>query len=147
MKMARQIVVAATMVSLLPASGFAATCPDAPPLDMRGTRGAILNPNGAPVVSGQIKLYGARQVSPNTYRKSSEKASATAMTDNQGAFDLSSVEAGVYFMTLTQKGSAARTVLVRLPPRNSVMMPKQKEVWLKLSPDECVGMMVYVPNQ
>ena len=126
---------------------FAATCPDAPPLDLRGTRGAILNPNGAPVVSGQIKLYAARQVSPNAYRKSSEKAVATAMTDNQGAFDLSSLEAGVYFMTLTQKGSTARTVLVRLPPKNSVMMPKQKEVWLKLSQDECVGMMVYVPNQ
>jgi hypothetical protein len=69
------------------------------------------------------------------------------MTDNQGAFDLSSVEAGVYFMTLSQKGSAARTVLIRLPQKASVMMPKQKEVWLKLSPDECVGMMVYVPNQ
>jgi len=126
---------------------FAASCPDAPPLDLRGTRGAILNPNGAPVVSGQIKLYAARQVSPNTFRKSSEKAAATATTDNQGAFDLSSVEAGVYFMTLTQKGSAARTVLIRLPQKASVMMPKQKEVWLKLSPDECVGMMVYVPNQ
>jgi hypothetical protein len=134
---------------LLGMCGFAiaATCPDAPPMDLRGTRGAILNPNGAPLVSAQIKLYGARQVSPNTYRKSSEKAAATAMTDNQGAFDLSSVEAGVYFMTLTQKGSAPRTVLVRLPQKASVMMPKQKEVWLKLSPDECVGMMVYVPNQ
>jgi len=126
---------------------FAATCPDAPPMDLRGTRGAILNPSGAPVVSGHLKLYAARQVSPNTYRKSSDKAVATATTDNQGAFDLSSVEAGVYFMTLTQKGSAARTVLVRLPQKASVMMPKQKEVWLKLSPDECVGMMVYVPNQ
>src|SRR4051794_20783458 len=128
-------------------TAFAATCPDAPPMDLRGTRGAILNPNGAPVVSGQIKLYAARQVSPNTYRKSSEKAEATAMTDNQGAFDLSSVDAGVYFMTLTQKETAPRTVLVRLPQNASVMMPKQKEVWLKLSPDECVGMMVYVPNQ
>ena len=116
-------------------------------MDLRGTRGAILNPNGAPVVSGQLKLYSARQVSPNTYRKSSEKAVATAMTDNQGAFDLSSVESGVYFMTLTQKGTAPRTVLVKLPPKASVMLPKQKEVWLKLSPDECVGMMVYVPNQ
>jgi hypothetical protein len=126
---------------------FAAQCPDAPPLDLRGTRGAILNPNGAPVVSGQIKLYPARQVSPNTYRKSAEKAAAAATTDNQGAFDISSVDAGVYFMTLSQKGSVARTVLIRVPPKNSVMMPKQKEVWLKLSPDECVGMMVYVPNQ
>ena len=116
-------------------------------MDLRGTRGAILNPNGAPVASGHIKLYAARQVSPNTYRKSSEKAMATATTDNQGAFDLSSVEAGVYFMTLTQKGSAPRTVLIRLLQKTSVMMPKQKEVWLKLSPDECVGMMVYVPNQ
>jgi len=134
---------------LLGMSGIAvaATCPDAPPMDLRGTRGAILNPSGAPVVSGHLKLYAARQVSPNTYRKSSEKAAATAMTDNQGAFDLSSVDAGVYFMTLTQKGSAARTVLIRLPQKASVMMPKQKEVWLKLSPDECVGMMVYVPNQ
>ena len=139
----------ATITVLLGMSGavLAVTCPDAPPLDLRGTRGAILNPNGAPVVSGQIKLYAARQVSPNTFRKSSEKAAATATTDNQGAFDLSSVEAGVYFMTLTQKGSAARTVLIRLPQKASVMMPKQKEVWLKLSPDECVGMMVYVPNQ
>ena len=136
----------AALASLLTASAIAATCPDSPPLDLRGTRGAILNPNGAPVVSGQIKLYAARQVSPNTYRKSSEKAAAAATTDNQGAFDLSSVDAGVYFMTLTQKGSA-RTVLIRVPPKNSVMMPKQKEVWLKLSPDECVGMMVYVPNQ
>jgi hypothetical protein len=126
---------------------LAATCSDAPPMDLRGTRGAILNPNGAPVVSGQIKLYSTRQVSPNTYRKSSEKAVATAMTDNQGAFDFSSVDAGVYFMTLTQKGIASRTVLIRLPQKASVMMPKQKEVWLKLSPDECVGMMVYVPNQ
>ena len=125
----------------------ATTCPDAPPLDLRGTRGAILNPNGAPVVSGQIKLYAARQVSPNTFRKNSDKAAATATTDNQGAFDLSSVDAGVYFMTLAQKGSAPRTVLIRLPQKASVMMPKQKEVWLKLSPDECVGMMVYVPNQ
>src|SRR4051812_32661634 len=128
-------------------AAFAATCADAPPLDLRGTRGAILNPNGAPVVSARMKLYGARQVSPNTYRKSSEKAAATAMTDNQGAFDLSSVEAGVYFMTLAQKGSAARTVLIRLPQKASVMLPKQKEIWLKLSADECVGMMVYVPNQ
>src|SRR6266404_357998 len=128
-------------------AAVAATCPDAPPLELRGTRGAILNPNGAPVVSGHIKLYPARQVSPNTFRKSSEKAAATATTDNQGAFDLSSVDAGVYFLTLTQKGSAARTVLVKLPQKTSVMMPKQKEVWLKLSPDECVGMMVYVPNQ
>ena len=138
---------AISIVTGMCGAAFPATCPDAPPLDLRGTRGAILNPNSAPVVSGQIKLYAARQVSPNTYRKSSEKAAAAATTDNQGAFDLSSVEAGVYFMTLTQKGSAARTVLVRLPPKNSVMMPKQKEVWLKLSPDECVGMMVYVPNQ
>ena len=69
------------------------------------------------------------------------------MTDNQGAFDLTSVDAGVYFLTLTQKGSTPRTVLIRLPQKASVMMPKQKEVWLKLSPDECVGMMVYVPNQ
>ena len=116
-------------------------------MDLRGTRGAIVNPNGAPVVSGQLKLYSARQVSPNTYRKSSEKATATAMTDNQGAFDLSSVDAGVYFMTLTQKGSSPRTMLIRLSQKASVMMPKQKEIWLKLSPDECVGMMVYVPNQ
>src|SRR3954470_22667671 len=139
----------ATITILLGMSGiaFAATCPDTPPLDLRGTRGAILNPNGSQVVSGQIKLYPARQVSPNVYRGSSDKAAATAMTDNQGAFDLSSVEAGVYFMTLTQKGSAPRTVLVRLPQKASAMMPKQKEVWLKLSPDECVGMMVYVPNQ
>ena len=138
-----------TITILLGASGtvFAATCPDAPPLDLRGTRGAILNPNGSQVVSGRIKLYPARQVSPNVYRKSSEKAAATATTDNQGAFDLSSVEAGVYFMTLSQKGIASRTVLIRLPQKASVMMPKQKEVWLKLSPDECVGMMVYVPNQ
>ena len=128
-------------------TAFAATCPDAPPMDLRGTRGAILNPTGAPVVSGQLKLYSARQVSPNTYRKSSEKPAATAMTDNQGAFDLTSVDAGVYFLTLTQKGSTPRTVLIRLPQKASVMMPKQKEVWLKLSPDECVGMMVYVPNQ
>src|SRR3954463_13637680 len=128
-------------------TAVAATCPDSPPMDLRGTRGAILNPNGAPVVSARMKLYGARQVSPNTYRKSSEKAAATAMTDNQGAFDLSSVEAGVYFMTLAQKGSAPRTVLIRLPQKTSVMMPKQKEIWLKLSADECVGMMVYVPNQ
>jgi len=128
-------------------AAFAATCPDAPPMDLRGTRGAILNPNGAPVVSGQIKLYPARQVSPNVYRKSSEKAAVTAMTDNQGAFDLSSVEAGVYFLTLAQKGSAARTVLIRVPQKGSPIMPRQKEIWLKLSPDECVGMMVYVPNQ
>ena len=139
----------ATITILLGMSGsvFAATCPDAPPLDLRGTRGAILNPNGSQVVSGRIKLYPARQVSPNVYRKSSEKAVATAMTDNQGAFDLSSVEAGVYVMTLTQKGSAPRTVLIRLPQKSSVMLPKQKEIWLKLSADECVGMMVYVPNQ
>ena len=139
----------ATITILLGMSGsvFAATCPDAPPLDLRGTRGAILNPNGSQVVSGRIKLYPARQVSPNVYRKSSEKAAATAMTDNQGAFDLSSVDAGVYFMTLTQKGSAPRTVLIRLPQTGSAMVPRQKEVWLKLSPDECVGMMVYVPNQ
>jgi hypothetical protein len=133
---------------LLGVSGAAfAACPDASPMDLRGTRGAILNPNGAPVVSGQIKLYAARQISPSVYRKSSEKALVTAMTDNQGAFDLSSVEAGVYFLTLTQKGSAARTVLVRLPQKGSAMVPRQKEIWLKLSPDECVGMMVYVPNQ
>src|SRR3954464_10583130 len=84
---------------------IAATCPATPPMDLRGTRGAILNPNGAPVVSARIKLYVARQVSPNTYRKASEKAVVTAMTDNQGAFDLSSVEGGVYFMTLTQKNA------------------------------------------
>src|SRR4051812_19689947 len=139
----------ATITVLLGMSGavFATACPDSPPLDLRGTRGAILNPNGSQVVSGRIKLYAARQVSPNVYRKSSEKAAATAMTDNQGAFDLSSVEAGVYFMTLSQKGSAARTVLIRLPQKASVMLPKQKEIWLKLSADECVGMMVYVPNQ
>src|SRR5205823_2845644 len=90
---------------LLAMSGIAVavTCPDAPPMDLRGTRGAILNPNGAAVVSGQIKLYPARQVSPNVYRRSSDKAAVTATTDNQGAFDLSSVEAGVYFMTLRQK--------------------------------------------
>jgi len=35
----------------------------------------------------------------------------------------------------------------RIPAKNSVMLPKQKEIWLKLSQDECVGMMVYVPNQ
>ena len=116
-------------------------------MDLRGTRGAILNPNGAPVVSARIKLYVARQVSPNTYRKSSEKAVVTAMTDNQGAFDLSSVEGGVYFMTLTQKNAPERSVLIRIPAKNSVMLPKQKEIWLKLSQDECVGMMVYVPNQ
>ena len=126
---------------------FAAGCPDSPPMDLRGTRGAILNPNGAPVVSGKIKLYGAHQVSPNTYRKSSEKAVVTAMTDNQGAFDLTSVQAGVYFLTLTQKNVPERTALVRIPAKNSAMLPKQKEIWLKLSPDECVGMMVYVPNQ
>ena len=140
-------VLAIAMLLGLAGIAFAAACPDAPPLDLRGTRGAILNPNGSQVVSGRIKLYPARQISPNTYRKSSEKAAATAMTDNQGAFDLSSVEAGVYFMTLMQKGSAPRTVLIRLPQKASVMMPKQREVWLKLSPDECVGMMVYVPNQ
>jgi hypothetical protein len=138
---------AITILLGLSGAAFAATCPDAPPMDLRGTRGAILNPNGSPVVSGRLKLYPARQVSPNVYRKASEKAAATAMTDNQGAFDLSSVEAGVYFMTLLQKGSAARTVLIRLPQKVSVTMPKQKEIWLKLSPDECVGMMVYVPNQ
>jgi hypothetical protein len=126
---------------------FAATCPATPPMDLRGTRGAILNPNGAPVVSGQIKLYPARQVSPNVYRKSSEKAMVTATTDNQGAFDLSSVAAGVYFITLTQKNAPERTALVRIPAKNSPMLPRQKEIWLKLSPDECVGMMVYVPNQ
>src|SRR5438270_4504648 len=86
-------------------AAVAATCPDAPPMDLRGTRGAILNPNGAAVVSGQIKLYPARQVSPNVYRRSSDKAAVTATTDNQGAFDLSSVEAGVYFMTLRQKNA------------------------------------------
>jgi len=98
-------------------------------------------------VSGQIKLYPARQVSPNVYRKSSEKAVVTATTDNQGAFDLSSVAAGVYFITLTQKNAPERTALVRIPAKNSPMLPRQKEIWLKLSPDECVGMMVYVPNQ
>jgi hypothetical protein len=140
---------AATLTVLLGMCGavFAATCPDAPPMDLRGTRGAILNPNGAPVVSGQIKLYAARQVSPNVYRKSSEKALVTATTDNQGAFDLSTLEAGVYFLTLSQKNVPARTVLVRIPSKNSPMLPKQKEIWLKLSQDECVGMMVYVPNQ
>ena len=142
-----RLLAAITMLISVVAPAVAATCPDAPPMDLRGTRGAILNPNGAPVVSGQLKLYSARQVSPNAYRKSAEKAVAAAMTDNQGAFDLSSVEAGVYFMTLTQKGSTPRTVLIRLPQKASVMMPKQKEVWLKLSPDECIGMMVYVPNQ
>jgi len=126
---------------------IAATCPEAPPMDLRGTRGAILNPNGAPVVSAKIKLYGARQVSPNMYRKSSEKPLVTAMTDNQGAFDLTRVQAGVYFLTLAQKNAPERTALVRIPPKNSPMMPKQKEIWLKLSQDECVGMMVYVPNQ
>ncbi|MFL6301076.1 MAG: carboxypeptidase-like regulatory domain-containing protein [Terriglobales bacterium] len=126
---------------------FAATCPDAPPMDLRGTRGAILNPNGAPVVSAKIKLYSAHQVSPNTYRKSTEKAIVTAMTDNQGAFDLSTVQAGVYFLTLTQKNAPERSALVRIPAKNSAMLPKQKEIWLKLSQDECVGMMVYVPNQ
>src|SRR5881628_1273821 len=128
MRACRQSVVVATVVSVLLSGAFAATCPDAPPLDLRGTRGAILNPNGSQVVSGRLKLYPARQISPNVYRKASEKAAATAMTDNQGAFDLSSVEAGVYFMTLSQKGSAARTVLIRLPQKASVMMPKQKEV-------------------
>jgi hypothetical protein len=139
----------ATLTVLLGMSGavFAATCPATPPMDLRGTRGAILNPNGAPVVSGQIKLYPARQVSPNVYRKSSEKAMVTATTDNQGAFDLSSVAAGVYFITLTQKNAPERTALVRIPAKNSPMLPRQKEIWLKLSPDECVGMMVYVPNQ
>ena len=142
-----RVLVAITMLAAITAPAFSAACPDAPPMDLRGTRGAILNPNGAPVVSGHIKLYAARQVSPNTYRRSSEKPAVTATTDNQGAFDLSSVEAGAYFLTLTQKGSTPRTVLIRLPQKASVMMPKQKEVWLKLSPDECVGMMVYVPNQ
>jgi len=139
----------ATLTVLLGMSGavFAATCPATPPMDLRGTRGAILNPNGAPVVSGQIKLYPARQVSPNVYRKSSEKAMVTATTDNQGAFDLSSVAAGVYFITITQKNAPERTALVRIPAKNSPMLPRQKEIWLKLSPDECVGMMVYVPNQ
>jgi hypothetical protein len=139
----------ATLTVLLGMSGavFAATCPATPPMDLRGTRGAILNPNGAPVVSGQMKLYPARQVSPNVYRKSSEKAMVTATTDNQGAFDLSSVAAGVYFITLTQKNAPERTALVRIPAKNSPMLPRQKEIWLKLSPDECVGMMVYVPNQ
>jgi hypothetical protein len=142
-----RLLAAITMLILVAVPAFAATCPDSPPIDLRGTRGAILNPNGTPVVSARIKLYVARQVSPNVYRKSSEKAAATAMTDNQGAFDLSTLEAGVYFLTLSQKNVPARTVLVRIPSKNSPMLPKQKEIWLKLSPDECVGMMVYVPNQ
>jgi hypothetical protein len=142
-----RLLVTSAMLVAFAGGAFAATCPDAPPMDLRGTRGVILNPSGAPVVSARIKLYVARQVSPNTYRKSSEKAVVTAMTDNQGAFDLSSVEGGVYFMTLTQKNAQERSVLIRIPAKNSTMLPKQKEVWLKLSPDECVGMMVYVPNQ
>jgi hypothetical protein len=142
---AQSVAIAATVTIFF--TSALATCPDAPPMDLRGTRGAILNPNGAPVVSGQIKLYAARQVSPNVYRKSSEKALVTATTDNQGAFDLSTLEAGVYFLTLTQKNVPARTVLVRIPAKNSPMLPKQKEIWLKLSQDECFGMMVYVPNQ
>jgi len=142
-----RLLVAITVLMSVAAPAVAASCPDAPPMDLRGTRGAILNPNGVPVNSGHITLHVARQVSPNTYRKSSDKPAATATTDNQGAFDLSSVDAGVYFMTLAQKGSTPRTVLIRMPQKASVMMPKQKEVWLKLSPDECVGMMVYVPNQ
>jgi hypothetical protein len=142
-----RLLAAITMLILVAVPAFAATCPDSPPIDLRGTRGAILNPNGTPVVSARIKLYVARQVSPNVYRKSSEKALVTATTDNQGAFDLSTLEAGVYFLTLSQKNVPARTVLVRIPSKNSPMLPKQKEIWLKLSPDECVGMMVYVPNQ
>jgi hypothetical protein len=142
-----RLLVASTMLVMVLSVAIAATCPDAPPMDLRGTRGAILNPNGAPVVSAKIKLYSAHQVSPNTYRKSSEKAVVTAMTDNQGAFDLTSVQAGVYFLTLTQKNAPERSALVRIPAKNSAMLPKQKEIWLKLSPDECVGMMVYVPNQ
>jgi hypothetical protein len=142
-----QKLLATAMLLGITAMAFAATCPDSPPMDLRGTRGAILNPNGGPVVSGQIKLYGARQVSPNVFRKSSEKALVTATTDNQGAFDLTSVQAGIYFLTLSQKNAPERTALIRIPGRNSAMLPRQKEIWLKLSQDECVGMMVYVPNQ
>jgi len=56
------------------------------------------------------------------------------------------VEGGVYFMTLTQKECPRTQRLIRIPAKNSVMLPKQKEIWLKLSQDECVGMMVYVPK-
>ena len=128
-------------------NAFAADCPDAPPIALPGTRGAMVNANGAPVVSAQLKFYYTKEVSPNVFRKSGNSAAATASTDNQGAFDFGSIPAGVYQVVIKQKGFTPRTVMLRLPAKSSVMLPNRKEIWMKLAQNECDGFVVYVPNQ
>src|SRR5262249_35331136 len=135
------------LMVVLAGMAFAANCPESPPIALPGTRGALVNPNNTPVMSAQIKFYYTKEVSPNTFRKTGNNPAAIASTDNQGAFDFSSIPGGVYQVVIRQRAFPPRTVWVRLPEKSAVRLPNKKEVWIKLAQNECDGFVVYVPNQ
>ncbi len=106
------------IVLLIPLSAVVfASCVPAPPGEIEAARGVLVNFSNQPLASAQVRFFAATQ-RPNTqtWRKTA-KALISVSTDSQGAFDLSTITPGTYFLEVKAPG-LERTLLATITPRS-----------------------------
>ena len=122
------------IVSLISLSAMIfASCVPAPPGEIEAARGVLVNFSNQPVASAQVRFFAAVQ-RPNSqgWRKTA-KSLISVSTDSQGAFDLSTITPGTYFLEI-KAARFERTLLANITPRSQNV---NHEIKVRLLGVEC----------
>jgi hypothetical protein len=113
----------------------AASCAPAPPGEITAARGVLVNFARQPLGSAQIRFFAASQNPNNHVWRKTAKALISVSTDSQGAFDLSTITPGTYFLEI-KAPSLKQTLLATILPRAK---DARHEIQLRLLGVECSG--------
>jgi hypothetical protein len=128
-------VAASTLVALsISISALAACTPSAPPA-MEAARGRIVDFDDKPLVSVQLEFFSASRPTPLSPWHRSKKPISVS-TDAEGAFDLTTLPEGMYFLEIKYKEPPKKkpSYLIRLMPRPS---NPRYEIKVRLIESEC----------
>jgi hypothetical protein len=104
---------------LIPLSAMLfASCVPTPPGEIEAARGVLVNFARQPLASAQVKFFAATQHPKSQIWRKTAKALISVSTDSQGAFDLSTITPGTYFLEIKASGFE-RTLLATITPRNN----------------------------
>jgi len=133
--MRRRILAIVLLIPLSAAPFAVASCVPAPPGEIVAARGVLVNMANQPLASAQIRIFAATQRPGTQIWRKTAKALISVSTDSKGAFDLSTITPGTYFLEI-KAGKVKRTLLATITPHSK---DAAQEIKIRLLSVECKG--------
>jgi hypothetical protein len=106
------------IVFLIPLSAVIfASCVPTPPGEIEAARGVLVSFSNQPVASAQVRFFAAIQRPNSQVWRKTAKSLISVSTDSQGAFDLSTITPGTYFLEI-KAARFERTLLASITPHS-----------------------------